>query len=153
MLGYSFEKFSFKFISINEENFGLFLSYKIESILSDEEDVGFSLNALFPKFGSIKKLKLNILEEKWKYLNRKEKGKNEILKSLGFKVDNKESFSKVIFNKICNNYIYCLNANDFGDYLFNVCVELQTQSGNVRKTTIALKYKPDSGEVDLITIT
>lgn len=74
LLGYPFQENNFTFISINEDRFAPFLSYKIEADVPDETDIGFSFNSLFPKFDSISKLKLKIDDKKWKeYLTNKDK--------------------------------------------------------------------------------
>ena len=65
----------------------------------------------------------------------------------------KKRFTEEAFKKICANYIYNLKENQYGDLMFNVCVEFPTIHGNIRKTTIALKYYPDSGLIDIVTIT
>lgn len=153
MRGYPFEENGFKLVSINDDSFGPFLSYKIESILPDKEDISFSFNALFRKFNSIEKLKLNLSDGKWGYLNDGIKGKGGILKSLAFDKISKDDFAKIIFKKICGNYIYNLKINEFGDRLFNVCIELPTKNENLRRTTISLKYNPDCGEIDVVTLT
>ena len=60
----------------------------------------------------------------------------------------------MIFNQICGKYIYNLRKNDYeNNYLFNVCIELLTKKQNIRKTTVSLKYKPDCGEIEIVTIT
>ena len=154
MLGYPFEQFGFDYISINDMSFSSFLSYKIEKSFTDKEDVGFSFNALFPKFDSMDKIHLEIKNEKWdKYLINKENGKGEILERLGFENVDKQRFADLVYRKICSNYLYNLRKNEYGAYLFNVCVELETIHGNLRKTTIALKYLPDLGVVQVNTIT
>ncbi len=154
MLGYPFEKNDFKLISINEENFGPFLSYKIETDIPDKTDIGFSFNALFPKFDSIDKLKFLVEDKKWtQYLTDCEKGKGNILKSLGYETHDKEIFIKKIYKQICHSYIYNLDKNDQDVLKFNVCLDLPTINGKYRKTTVALKYEPNTGEISVITIT
>ena len=37
--------------------------------------------------------------------------------------------------------------------MFNTCVELPTVNGHLRRTTIALKYHPDTGTIDVVTVT
>lgn len=152
-IGYPFEENGYKIVSINDNYFDIFLSYKIESIVTDKEDISFSFNALFPKFDSIDRLNLNISDEKWKYLNGDFKGKGGIVNSFRFNNINKDDFCRIIFKQICFNYIYNLRINEYGDRIFNVCIQLPTKNGNYRKTTVALKYKPDCGEIFLITIT
>lgn len=152
--GLPFEANGFKIISINEDSYGAFLSYKLESQIPDKEDVGFSLNALFPKFDSFEKIELHISDDKWnKYLTNSEKGKGRIMETLGYSSIDKECFSKEVFKYICANYIYNLKKNEYGDLMFNVCVELPTVNGHIRKTTIALKYHPENGIIEVITVT
>ena len=154
MRGLPFEDNGYKILSVNEDSFGAFLSYKIEKYLPDVEDVSFSFNALFPQFNSYEKISLKILNKKWEeYLTNKNTGKGKILVILGYGIKNKEEFQREIFKQICANYIYNLEENEFGDLKFNVCVELPTIHGNLRRTTIALKYFPEKGEVSIITIT
>ena len=155
MIGYPFEENGFSFVSISEESFMPFLSYKIESILPDEDDVSFSLNALFPKFDSVKKLKFVISDKKWyEYLTSAEEDKKGILlRTIGYGPDDRDAFIRDIYKKICASYIYNLRQNDYGDLLFNVCVDLPTVNGNFRKTLIALKYYPNSGEISIVTVT
>lgn len=155
MSGYPFEENKFSISSINDESFYTFLSYKIETFVPDEADIGFSFNALFPRFDSVKKLKLKVSDEKWsEYLAKDEKGKKgALLQTIGYSVNDKERFIKDVYKLICSNYIYNLQKDDYGNLRFNVCVEISTINGNYRKTTIALKYLPDSGEMFIITVT
>ena len=154
MRGFPFETNGFSLSSINDDSYSAFLSYKIESEVPDKDDIGFSFNALFPKFDSFEKITLNISDDKWsKYLTDKKKGKGLIIESLGYDSDDKKRFTEEAFKKICANYIYNLKENQYGDLMFNVCVEFPTIHGNIRKTTIALKYYPDSGLIDIVTIT
>jgi len=153
ILGYPFEDSGFNVTSINEDSYSTFLTYKIESISPDEEDIGFSFNALLPNFDSIRKLKLNIPDLKWGYITDTSFGKGEILRVLGYTGENKERFLRDIYKEICSNYIYNLNMNEYGDAMFNVCIELPTINERIRKTVIALKYFAETGEISLVTIT
>ena len=154
MRGFPFESNGFKLSSINDDSYGAFLSYKIESEVPDKEDVSFSFNALFPKFDSFEKIDLHISDDKWnKYLTEKDTGKGQIIELLGYDSTNKEQFINEVFKHICANYIYNLRENEYGDLMFNVCVELPTINGHFRKTTIALKYHPDTGAIDIVTVT
>ena len=154
MIGYPFEKNGFSFVSINSDSFLPFLSYKIETMFLDGEDVSYSFNALFPKFHSIDKLQLKLEDKKWeKYLCDTEKGKGVLMQKLGYAVEDKDKFTKMVYDKICSNYIYNLELNEYGDLKFNVCIDIPTVNGNLRKTMIALKYFPDTGEISIITVT
>lgn len=152
--GFPFESNGFALSSINDDSYGAFLTYKIETKIPDREDIGFSFNALFPKFDSFEKINLRISDDKWnKYLTDKEKGKGRIVELLGYASADKERFIREVSRLICTNYIYNLRKNEYGDLLFNTCIELLTINGNPRKTTVALKYHPDDGTIDIITIT
>ena len=155
MLNWPFEEHGYSVLSINEESFGPFLSYKIDGSVPHEEDIGFSLNALFPRFDSLQKLKLAVEDKKWyEYLtciDKKRKG--ELLQSIGYGPGDRDKFLQDIYAKICASYIYNLQENEYGALMFNVCIDLPTVNGNYRKTTIALKYYPESGEMFIVTVT
>jgi len=153
MKHYPYEESGFECISVNEDSFSIFLDYKIESTIKDDEDEGFAFNALFPKFDSIKKLSLNISKEKYEYLCSNKTGKGGILKSLKFDITNQEAFKEKLYNKICDKHIYNLELNEYGIYKFNVCIDFETVHGNIRKTTVALKYFNETGTIELITLT
>lgn len=154
MRGFPFETNGFSLSSVNDDSYGAFLSYKIESEVPDKDDVSFSFNALFPKFDSFEKVELIISADKWsKYLTDHEKGKGQIVELLGYNSSDKDRFAKEVFKQICANYIYNIDKNEYGVLMFNVCVELPTINDHIRKTTIALKYHPDTGSIEVVTIT
>ena len=103
----------------------------------------------------MEKLKLVVTDEKWyEYLTSKDPDrKGKLLESIGYGPEDREAFIKDIYKKICASYIYNLRQNGYGDLLFNVCVDLPTINGNFRKTTVALKYHPHTGEMSIITVT
>jgi len=153
--GLPLQENGFELISINEDGFGIFLSYKIMGILPDPDDVGFSFNALFPKFDSIDQLKLVIADKKWsRYLISDEgSGKGRILKTAGYHQEEKERFMRDIYQRVCSSYIYNLRKNDYEALLFDVCIELPMTNDGKRKTVVGLKYDPESGTVEVVTIT
>ncbi|WP_040195565.1 hypothetical protein [Candidatus Soleaferrea massiliensis] len=156
MLGYPFEENGYRFISINEDSFSPFLCYKIEADVSDETDIGFSFNTLFPKFNSVDKLKLKIDDKKWNDYLMDESKKGPILSTLGYDIEDKETFIREIYKKICSSYIYKLERKLYDEkwvWKFCVCVDMPTVNGSYRKTTVVLRYFPDIGEVHVITIT
>ena len=79
--------------------------------------------------------------------------KGEVLASMGYGPEDRDVFIKDVYKKICASYIYNLRKNEYGDLMFNVCVELPTINGHCRKTMVALKYHPDSGEMSIVTVT
>ena len=148
---YPFEENGFNLISINEERFRVFLEYKIETSNPNPDDISFSLNALLPQFTKIENTEFAITDEKWKYLNQLENGKGGIMNSI--KELSREEFTELISQQIKSNYIYRIDRNDYGALMFNVYVELPTQNGHIRKTTIALKFIPQYNKLLLTTIT
>lgn len=156
LLGYPFQENNFTFISIKDDLFAPFLSYKIEAEVPDETDIGFSFNSLFPKFDSISKLKLKIDDKKWKeYLTNKDK-KGPLLDILGYGAEDKNNFIREVYNKICSCYIYKLEHKLYDGksvWKFCVCMDMPTINGNERKTTVVLQYFPDVGEMHIITLT
>ena len=155
MSDFPFQEHGFSFSSINDESYGPFLSYKIDGAIPYEEDVGFSFNALFPRFDSFPKLQLDVDDKKWyEYLTCQDpKKKGKLLQSIGYDPDDRDQFLKDVYAKICASYIYNLRENEHGVLLFNVCIDLPTVNGNYRKTTVALKYCPESGKMHIVTVT
>lgn len=155
--GFPYVENGYRILSVDEECFNTFLSYKIETVILPPEDNAFSINAICPKFQYMKNLKIEIPIEKWKYLNRdtttEQKGKGEIMKVLASELQDIDSFKECILSNLCNNYIYKLEKNEYGDYKFCECIGLKTKNGHYRKTLISLKYIPNESKLILITIT
>ena len=153
MRPYPYRENGFSFVSVNEESYEPFLHYKIESIVHDKDDIGFSFNALFPKFDSIDKLKVVVSDNKYyNYLTTEKNGKGKILSSLGFDGTNKSEFEKQICKKVGQNYIYNLeHLAEYDVYKFNISIELPKKRGGFRKVIAGFKYFCDSGEIFLIT--
>lgn len=156
IFGYPLEEYGYKIISINEESFSSFLSYKIESDVPDETDISFSFNALFPRFNSFDRLKFMVDDSKWYDYLTAEGKKGPILNALGYGKSDKERFIREVYKRICSSYIYKLERKQYeGQWIwkFCVCIDMPTIHGNYRKTTVVLKYFPSIGEMHIITIT
>lgn len=107
---------------------------------------------LFPRFDSFEKIELHITDDKWnKYLTNNEKGKGRIMKTLEYGSIDKGCFNKEIFKHICANYIYLKKKNEYGNLMFNVCVELPIVNDHIRKTTIALNNHFDTEIIEVVT--
>lgn len=93
--GFPYVENGYRIISVDEERFNTFLSYKIETVILSPEDNAFSINAIYPKFQYMKNLKIEIPIEKWKYLNRdttaEQKGKGEIMKVIASELQDIDS--------------------------------------------------------------
>lgn len=147
---YPYTQNGFKFKSINEMLYDLFLAYKIENNAYDKEDLKFSYNIitkLAPEYNDIKVL---IDESKLKYLKEQKTG---TMKSLDLLECTVEELEQKIMIGLYNNYIYNIEINEYNVFKFNVLIELQSNNKEIkRKVNVALEYKPDEKMLRLITM-
>jgi hypothetical protein len=147
---YPYEDSGFIIKSINEDYFGLFLSYKIESLYTDDEDLSFSLNAIFPSYQSVLELPLLIPEAKLTYLMA---DKRDIFSSLGLIDYTTDDLRQVIVDRMNQSYLYNLvYLAEYNVPKFNVSLELNTLSGGKRKVIVSLKYITESNQLQLVTM-
>ncbi|MBC8589659.1 hypothetical protein [Wansuia hejianensis] len=150
ILSYPYEDSGFIIRSINGDYFSLLLSYKIESLYTDDEDLSFSLNAIYPSYQSVLALPLFIPETKWKYL-KTEKG--NIFESLGLVDYTTDELRQVIVNRISQGYLYNLEyLEEYNVPKFNVSLGLNMLSGGIRRVIVSLKYLNESNHLQLITM-
>ena len=148
--GYTYEENGFIVKSINSECYGLFLSYKIESIINDNDDIRFSFNAIHPSHDYIFDFPLSIQEAKVTYLKE---NKTEILRKVGLIDYSSDELEKKTKKRIEESYLYNLEyLEEYNVPKFNVTLELNTIHGGKRKVIVALKYVIDSNELQLITM-
>lgn len=61
----------------------------------------------------------------------------------------------VLIKNFSNTYVQTififLKKNEYGNLMFNVCVELPIVNDHIRKTTIALKNHPDTEIIEVVT--
>lgn len=150
-----FKKHGFRCISINEDSFSTFLSYKISTMRLYKDDANLPFNVLFPRLTDMSQLKLGISDTRWEeYLMSGKNGKNGILASLPPEYRSKEGFIKQVYSRMCKKHIFNLRRHlGDGTLLFDVCIELPTLKGHIRKTKVGLKYLPDIMEMQIVTIT
>lgn len=147
---YPYEDSGFIIKSINEDYFGLLLSYKIESLYTDDEDLSFSLNAIFPSYQSALELPLLIPEAKLTYLMAE---KRDIFSSLGLIDYTTDELRQVIVDRMNQSYLYNLEyLAEYNVPKFNVSLELNTLSGGIRKVIVSLKYITESNQLQLVTM-
>lgn len=147
---YPYEDSGFIINSINEDYFGLLLSYKIESLYTDDEDLSFSLNAIFPSYQPALVLPLLIPEAKLVYLMTEKK---DIFLSLGLIDYTADKLRQLIVNRMSQSYLYNLEyLEEYGVPKFNVSLELNTLSGSTRKVIVSLKYIAESNQLQLVTM-
>lgn len=148
--GYDYERNGFKIVSINEVYYDLFLAYKIPNGIKDEDDLKFSYNILTNSVPEYKKIKVIIDEKKLNYLMTK---KTDNMNNLGLLNITKEELEQKILINIHNNYIYNIEKNEYGDFMFNVLIELlENYDGERKNVLVSLKYIPDKNELRLITM-
>ncbi len=147
--GYDFEKYGFKYVSIKEMYYGIFLSYKIESIISDTEDLNYSMWSIAPNYQS-SIFNVYVDERKIKYLNSE---KSELMKKLGLKDYTAKEIEKLIKSQLEKTYFYNLEyLEEYSIPKFNVSLELETTNGEKRKVIVALKYSNQKNAFELITM-
>lgn len=147
---YPYEDNGFIIKSINDNYFGLLLSYKIESLYTDDEDLSFSLNAIYPSYQSALELPLLIPEAKLTYLMTE---KRDIFSSLGLVDYTIDELRQVIVDRIKQSYLYNLEyLEKYNVPKFNVSLELNTLSGGIRKVIVSLKYLTESNQLQLVTM-
>ncbi|WP_326975583.1 hypothetical protein [Caproicibacter sp. BJN0012] len=148
--GYDFEDFGFSVKSINDMYFGLFLSYKIEALFADPEDLKYSMNAIYSNITSAFELPVSVLEKKLLYLKEK---KAAIMEKLGLQDYSTEELAHLIKNCIRKSYFYNLEyLEEYNVPKFNISLELKTLEGKMRKVLVALKYSPTNMGLELITM-
>lgn len=148
--GYQYKENGFELISINQSFFDLFLSYKIPNGIQDKDDLKFNYNFLTNLVPEYEKIRLVIPDEKFSnYLKTKKSG---TMKALGILNIDKEELQKKILIEVYNNYIYNIERNAFGDFKFNVLIELCENDEKSKNALVSLKYIPKENELRLITM-
>lgn len=153
MRGYAFEKSGYRVVGIDDINYGLFLSYKIEREVFPgfETDVNFSINAISENVFDIADFSLLIEEPKLGYLKENKSGSME---RVGFDQFSTEQISYAIRRKIKENYIYNLTyLPEHGTLKFNIIVEQpRTDKNKPMKMLVALEYMHEKKTLRLLTM-
>lgn len=150
--GYAFEDYGFSVKSISEMYFTLFLSYKIEAVFADPQDLKYSINAINASIISrpVFSLPVFISNEKIQYLNEE---KAKIVEKLGLQNCSVETLSEIIKEHIKRGYFYNLEyLETYRTPKFNLSLELRAIDGNLRKVLVALKYSYNNERIELITM-
>jgi hypothetical protein len=134
--------------------YGPFLSYKIESGMSDAfpEDVRMSLNAIHEDVMALGDFGVEIEDAKFGYLQA---NKLDKLRTAGAGGMTREELQAVIAQKVAANYIYNLTLLPEHDVVkFNVMVEIpHRDAGYPARLVAALEYMPERKRLRLITLT
>ncbi|MGP8024542.1 MAG: hypothetical protein ACLQG5_08870 [Methanobacterium sp.] len=154
-LGYPFEENSFIVKSVPSYLYGVFLTYKIERIVSgaDIADIKFSINSIDSNIKKLNNLKINIEDKKLQYLKA---NKTNSLKRIGLLDTTSINLEKIIKAKIKNNYIFNLDYLEEHDtYKFNLMLEfLSKYNGGIKsfKVLVGLEYNANKEELRLLTM-
>lgn len=153
LTGFPFEENGYRVIGIDDLTYGIFLSYKIERAVFPryEADHQFSLNALSEEVRDTSDLKLVIEEAKLGYLRKVKSGSMELA---GLTKITIEDLSKLIRNKLKNNYLFNLTFNPEHEVMkFNILIEVpRSDRDKPMKLTVALEYAPRLETLRLITM-
>lgn len=153
MRGYAFEKSGYRVIGVDDINYGLFLSYKIEREIFPgfEADGNFSINAISENVFEITDFSLLIEEPKLGYLKENKSGS---MGRVGFDKFSTEELSDAIGRKIKDNYIYNLTyLPEHGTLKFNIIIEvLRTDKNKPMKMLVSLEYMPEKKTLRLLTM-
>lgn len=147
LLSYNFKKFNYITRSAPIWMYGMFLSYKIERPICDENDhdTRFSLNAVSTDPIDLGECDIELDERKLEYLkaNKTNSLKRADLHSLSAK-----QVASQIREKIKSNYIYNLARSENGETIkFNIILE----NKNVARNECALEYIPSNKLLRVIT--
>ena len=145
---YSFKDKGYLEYPIKKELYYSFLDYKIESSLVYAIDVSDSINAICPFYIDLSKVDINIESKKLDYLKRE---KANIIKRSGMEEFNDEDLSKLLKEKIRQNYIFNLEYDSWGNVRFNILFEVLCLNKKT-KMLAAFKYSPTDNRIDLITL-
>jgi len=146
---YKYKENGFEIISINEMLYDLFLAYKIPSGIMDEDDLRFSYNILTYLAPQYDNLKVVIDDRKMEYIKNNKDGSMKILGLLDI---TREELEKKIRINLYSNYIYNIEENEFGDFKFNVLIDLLTKDNKMKNVLVSLKYIQNENELRLITM-
>lgn len=153
MLGYPFEDFGYRVLSLQNVHFGVFLSFKIERPVyaGFESDTEMALNAISDNVLDIKDFKVRIDPEKHGYLLSEKDGKLRKAQLVEF---DRENLSELIQAKLAGNYIYNMVFLDEHDVRkFSLMIEMERQdSGHPTRLAAGFEYLPEEQVLRLITL-
>lgn len=153
LIGYPFEDFGYRIVSLQSLYANLFLGYKIERPVFPgfEVDTEMSLNAVSRTIFPIDDFTVEIGEAKHNYLKSEKLGK---LQKAGIAELNGNELAHLIRTKIAANYIYNLCYLSNHDVVkFNTILEVpRGDGGHPTRMLVALEYQPAKKNLRLITL-
>lgn len=150
LVGYPYEDYGFKLYSVNEVSYGLFLSFRIDSVYIGEHDQEFSLSAIAHGSLPLSECDVIVPQAKLEYLKN---AKGDILRRLGLYECSADEMAEIIKKKFSQAHLYNLKySQEYMTSTFNIFIESKTVDGAYAKTMISLKYLPDVGAVQIVTL-
>ncbi|ENG3801786.1 hypothetical protein [Proteus mirabilis] len=152
MLGYPFEKYGYKCLSLQDTLFGNLLSYKIECPVLNgfERDRDFSLNSISKNVLTIDDFDVEIDDRKLVYLRENKEG---IMKKSEMIYLDKSEIEYFIRERLASNYIYNMTyLEEYGTSKFNIMLEKELSDGQKIRLMLALEYMPQDKKLRLITM-
>lgn len=153
LVGYPFEDFGYRVMSLQSRYFDLFLGYKIERPVFPgfEVDTEMSLNAVSATVLPIDDFTVELEEAKHNYLKSEKFGK---LEKAGIAEMERDDLAQLIRAKISASYIYNLSyLADHNVIKFNVMLEVpRIDGGYPTRILAALEYQPAEKNLRVITL-
>jgi hypothetical protein len=153
IIGYPFEDFGYRVLSLQSSYVDLFLSYKIERPVFPgfEVDTEMSLNAVTPSVLPIDDFTIEIEDAKLNYLKTDKLGK---LQKAGIAELDGDELAHLIRRKVAASYIYNLCYLSEHDVIkFNVMLEIpRADGGYPTRILAALEYQPGKKNLRVITL-
>lgn len=153
LVGYPFEDFGYRVVSLQSSYADLFLGYKIERPVFPgfEVDTEMSLNAVSPTVLHIDEFTVEIEEAKLNYLKSEKTGK---LQKAGIADLDSYELAQLIRKKVAASYIYNLCYLSEHDVTkFNVMLEISRADGGYpTRILAALEYQPTKKNLRVITL-
>jgi len=149
---YPLEDFGYKVVSLQEDYFGIFLSYKIERPVfgAFAIDSEMALNSISDEVASLGEFSVLLEDAKHGYLFNEKLGK---LANAGLADKDREYIASLIQSKVTASYLYNLMYLDEHDVMkFNLMVEVDRVDGYPARMTVALEYLPASKTLRIITL-
>ncbi len=153
LVGYPFEEFGYRIVSLQLTYFDLFLGYKIERPVFPgfEVDTEMSLNAVSAAVLPIDGFTVELEEAKHNYLKSEKLGK---LEKAGIAEMDSDELTELIRAKVTASYIYNLAYLTEHDVVkFNVMLEIPRPDGGYpTRILAALEYQPTQQNLRVITL-
>lgn len=140
--------------SLQDDLFGVFLTYKIERpvLAGFESDTELSLNAISEQPSQLNGFNVRLDVEKLGYLMGQKDG---AMKRLGLLNASAEEITSLIQDKLRSNYLYNLRVSKGETHetvLFNVLIDIVARdTGTHHQAVVALEYLSDTSTVRVVT--